>query len=87
MFLEEAAVKAEQYQAKLADLQAELKKDSGVVSINSRLTSFLYQLLRDELPAGTVMKVLAQSLDPDVTYTNGFLADLANWISKQLYPQ
>ena len=61
-----------------------LRKASGNVRIRSRLVSFLYQLMRDELPAGKVAKLFLDSQDPDVVYTNGYLARYAEYIAKGL---
>ena len=61
-----------------------LRKASGSVRIKSKLVSFLYQLMRDEVPAGTVAKLLEDSQDPDVLYTNGYLAKYAKYVAKEL---
>lgn len=64
-----------------------LRERSGTVKINSKLVSFLYELMRDHLPTGKVEELVRASNDPDVTYTNGWLAlyaqDLANRLKDQ----
>jgi hypothetical protein len=61
-----------------------LRERSGNIKINSRLTSFLYQLMRDHLPAGIVEKLAQESTEPDVLYTNGWLANYADDVAKRL---
>ncbi len=64
-----------------------LRERSGTVQINSKLVSFLYELMRDHLPPGTVEELVRASSESDVTYTNGWLAlyaqDLANRLKDQ----
>lgn len=60
-----------------------LRERSENVKINDKLTSFLYQLMRDYVPAGVVEEMVMQSEDNvETLYTNGWLAryaeDLAN---------
>ncbi len=58
---------------------------SGNVVINDKLTSFLYELMRDYLTPGQVESILLNSTnDVDVVYTNGWLAEYANDIAKRL---
>ena len=61
-----------------------IRKASGEVEIRSRLVSFLYELMRDEVTPGVVARVLKNSLDPDVRFCNGWLARYAEWVAKQL---
>jgi hypothetical protein len=62
-----------------------LRKRSGQVNINSRLVSFLYDLMRDHLPPGKVEELVQNAEDvPDVTYTNGWLAKYAEDLSNRL---
>jgi hypothetical protein len=62
-----------------------MRKRSGEVRIkNSRLTSFLYGLLRDHLPSADVEQLVRDSKDKDVTYTNGWLARYAQDLAKRL---
>lgn len=66
----------------------ELRDRSGNIAINSRLVSFLYQLMRDHVPPGIVEQVLNQSEDePQVTYTNGWLAKYAEDVANRLKDQ
>lgn len=60
-----------------------LRERSGTIKINNRLVSFLYDLMRDHLPPGKVEALIREAEDePDIVYTNGWLAlyaeDLAN---------
>jgi hypothetical protein len=61
-----------------------VRKRSGSVNINSKLVSFLYQLMRDHLPAGEVERLVRESEDPDVFYTNGWLANYAEDLANRL---
>lgn len=63
---------------------AGLRERSGEVAImGDRLASFLYDLLRDHLPAGEVERLVREA-DPDVQYTNGWLAEYARDLSRRL---
>lgn len=62
-----------------------LREASGSVTINSKLVSFLYVLMRDHLPTGDVESLIRESEDdPDVTYTNGWLAKYAENLANRL---
>ncbi len=61
-----------------------LRKRSGAIKINSKLVSFLYELMRDHLPPGKVEELARASTDPDVTYSNGWLAQYAQDIANRL---
>lgn len=62
-----------------------MRKRSGTVKINSRLVSFLYELMRDHLPPGVVEEIVMASEDePECLYTNGWLAKYAEDISNRL---
>lgn len=69
-------------------LMSDLRKDSGEITSKSKLVSFLYQLMRDELPAGTVEKIMTQIIDKeqgqDISYSNGWLAQYAMNIARRL---
>lgn len=52
---------------------------------DSKLVSFFYTLLRDELPAGVVEKLVQDAaLGEKITYTNGHLAEYAASLAKRL---
>lgn len=64
-----------------------LKEVSGNVVIrNNRLAAFLYDLMRDHLPAGVVEKLVqeAKFATGDCQYTNGWLAEYAAYLSTRL---
>lgn len=64
--------------------QEALFKASGEQRLN-KLESFIYVLLRDHVPAGVVAEVLADSLQAEVSEcTNGFLAQYARWVAREL---
>ena len=72
----------------LKDKAATLRQRSGTVTINSKLVSFLYDLMRDHLPPGTVEELVRASEDePEVTYTNGWLAKYAEDLANRLKDQ
>lgn len=64
----------------------DLRNRSGSVTSNDPLVSFLYELLRDHLPAGTVEALVRNSHSDNWTYTNGYLANYAIDIAKRLRP-
>lgn len=59
-----------------------LREASGHIERDSKLISFLYELMRDHLPPGVVEKLVQDSQVSECLYTNGWLAlyaeDLAN---------
>lgn len=61
-----------------------LRLRSGSIGINDKLVSFLYELMRDHLPSGVVEKIVRASEDPDVQYTNGWLAKYAEDLANRL---
>lgn len=71
----------------LIDETKALRERSGTVSINSKLVSFLYELMRDHLPPGKIEELVRASQEPDVTYTNGWLAKYAQDLANRLKDQ
>ena len=62
-----------------------LRNRSGNITINnSKLTSFLYVLMRDHLSFGQVENLVFDNQEPDVLYTNGWLAKYAEDIANRL---
>lgn len=63
----------------------EQRARSGTITINSKLVSFLYELMRDELVPGKVEQLVqnSQSSD-DAVYTNGWLAKYAEDLANRL---
>ena len=67
------------------EAMAEMRKRSGEIRIESRLVSFLYELMRDHVPLGIVESIVqASEKEPDVLYTNGWLAKYAEDIANRL---
>jgi len=64
----------------------DLRERSGSVNIRSRLTSFLYDLMRDHLTPGVVEELVQESIAIEVSYTNGYLAQYAFDMAKRLEP-
>jgi hypothetical protein len=62
----------------------ELRERSGKVGYDSKLVSFLYQLMRDHVPPGVIEEVANQSVESEVEYSNGWLAQYANDIANKL---
>lgn len=63
----------------------DMRKASGSVVGNDKLTSFLYELMRDHLPPGVVEGIVRSSeVDEETTYTNGWLAQYAQHLSDRL---
>lgn len=63
---------------------ARMRKDSGEVTINSKLTSFLYELMRDHVQPGDLEKLVRDSQVESVQYTNGWLAKYAEDLANRL---
>lgn len=61
-----------------------LRERSGHVEINSKLVSFLYDLMRDHLPPGKVEELVRASTESEVLYSNGWLAKYAQDIANRL---
>jgi hypothetical protein len=65
-----------------------LRSRSGDIKINSKLVSFLYELMRDHLSPGKVEELTRASQEPGVTYySNGWLAQYAEDIANRLKDQ
>lgn len=64
----------------------ELREASGQVVYSDAITSFLYQLMRDHLPAGVVEKLVREvAAEPEEqVFTNGWLAKYANNLAEEL---
>ena len=71
----------------LIDETKALRERSGAIKINSKLVSFLYELMRDHLPPGKIEELVRASQDPDCTYTNGWLAKYAQDLANRLKDQ
>lgn len=68
-------------------LNADLVDASGKVVSSSPLECFFYLLLRDKLPAAEVQSLFLEAMDTtgkDVTYSNGFLMQYAQYLVKTL---
>lgn len=64
-----------------------LAKRSGNIHGNDKLVEFLYELMRDHLPTGTVELIVRNcksDKDTTIKYCNGFLAQYAQDIAKRL---
>lgn len=59
-------------------------KEAGDVVINSKLVSFLYELMRDYLTPGKVEELVRNSQDGPFLYTNGYLAKYAEDLANRL---
>lgn len=76
---------------KLADktINDALRLHSGDVTVKyDRVTSFLYSLLRDSVPAGVIenaiQTVLQEDASMDISYSNGWLYHYADYTAKRL---
>jgi len=61
-----------------------MREASGKVSSTDPLVSFLYLLMRDELPTGTVVGLLKTCSDEKTVFTNGWLAKMAIYVAERL---
>lgn len=68
----------------------EIFEESGEVSFpaSDKLTSLMYEILRDVAPCGSIESKLRQveeeSEDGDITYTNGWLAKYAKNLADRI---
>ena len=63
----------------------ELRKRSGSINSNDPLVSFLYILMRDYLPAGTVEKIMQEHVnEKESLFCNGFLAQYAKDVADRI---
>lgn len=65
---------------------AALRAASGSVEVDSKLVSFLYELMRDHLTPGQVEQLVRDSQVQPVQYTNGWLAKYAEYLASRLSP-
>lgn len=63
-----------------------MRKRSGTITSEDKLTSFLYELMRDHIPCGVVEKIMLHLHDEHETifFTNGWLASYAKDIAERL---
>ncbi len=62
-----------------------MRERSGHVVIDSKLVSFLYDLMRDYLPLSDVEQLVRNAEDHSkITYTNGWLANYAKDLANDL---
>ena len=63
-----------------------LREKSGNIADSDNLTSFLYQLMRDEMVPGKVEKIIRNICDeePERLYSNGWLMQYAQYLSNKL---
>lgn len=67
------------------DSNNSMRDRSGNIKINSKLVSFLYELMRDHMLIGDIEAIVRESeKDPNVTYTNGWLAKYAEDVANRL---
>ena len=71
---------------KINDFMDKLREKSGCIKSDNPLVCFLYLLMRDELPAGVVTAKVIESLSikEENVYTNGYLANYAKYLAKEL---
>jgi len=64
----------------------ELREESGTITYSDPLTAFLYDLMRDHLPAGVVEKMVFDvvSYADECTFTNGWLAKYAHNLAERI---
>lgn len=70
-------------QPRRGPLDQALFERSGQVATADRLVSFLYDLMRDHLPAGVVERLVREAAAP-ITMTNGYLARYATDLALRL---
>lgn len=63
---------------------AKLREASGNMDSESKLIAFLYDLMRDHITPGAVEKLLRANENPNASYTNGWLAQYAQYVAAEL---
>lgn len=63
---------------------ARIREASNSVDDSDHLVSFLYELMRDHVPTGTIEKVVQASLHGKTEFCNGWLAQYAQDVAKRL---
>lgn len=68
-----------------SDFSVQLRLATGAVEDDRPLVNFLYMLMRDHLPVGTVTKILVDANhDRSMVFSNGYLAEYAQHIVDML---
>lgn len=64
----------------------EIKAITGTISYDDKLTSFLYELIRDHLTPGVVEEIMrhVEAEDKERIYCNGFVALYAHLLAQRL---
>lgn len=68
----------------LEDQTIKLRNESGTEESSDPLVSFLYELMRDYVPCGTIEKIMHSCNNDRCIFTNGYLARYAKNITKRL---
>lgn len=67
----------------------EMRQLTGAATSESRLTAFLYTLMRDHLPSGKIEQILVELEElgtNEYYFTNGLLAVYAEMLAERLGP-
>jgi hypothetical protein len=67
-----------------------MRESSGKIDSSDKIVAFLYTLMRDHLPTGTVERIVIDITMNNYTecqFTNGWLAEYANDIKERLTKQ
>lgn len=64
--------------------QQALFDESGCFMTNEKLVSFLYELMRDHVPPGTIQRIVENSQGSPTELTNGWLARYAAFLADRL---
>lgn len=62
----------------------DLRNESGRFETTDKLTAFLYDLMRDHLPPGTVAELVHNSRGEKFQLTNGWLGTYAEYLARKL---
>lgn len=62
----------------------QLRTRAGHITIDCKLTAFLYDLMRDHVPPGIVEGLMVELPSEPVLYTNGWLAQYASDLATRL---
>jgi hypothetical protein len=71
-------------QAHMEEENRLLAERTGTTKMNSKLVSFLYDLMRDYVTVGQIHRLVSNAQEQPVTYTNGHLARYAQYVASRL---
>lgn len=69
----------------IRDFNDKMREKSGFIKSEDKLVSFIYELMRDHLPVGTVGALVKNAnINDETLYSNGWLAEYAKYLAEIL---